>query len=71
VRMLDKPLQGSSLYGNSILRNRRLVCVCLRGAESHALISLLVSTVDAGIENFRPGVTPRADLYRRSQAIRV
>ena len=50
---------GCSLYGASIFRNKRLVCIDLRQQAGRDLVRRLCSTADIVVENFRPGALER------------
>ncbi|GAA5235474.1 CoA transferase [Verticiella sediminum] len=51
-----------SLYGLTILRNKRLVSIDLRTDEGRALVRELAAGCDVVVENFRPGTLERMGL---------
>jgi crotonobetainyl-CoA:carnitine CoA-transferase CaiB-like acyl-CoA transferase len=55
VRTMSKRVNGRSLYAASILRNKRLIAVDLRGEPGRDLVRRLAARSDIMIENFRPG----------------
>lgn len=59
VRSMGKIKNGRSLYGASILRNKRIVSIDLRLPEGRALAKRLCAKADIVIENFRPGTLER------------
>jgi len=59
VRSMGKVKNGRSLYGASILRNKRIVSIDLRRPEGRALAKRLCEKADIVIENFRPGTLER------------
>ncbi|MGB6105574.1 MAG: CaiB/BaiF CoA-transferase family protein [Pusillimonas sp.] len=59
VRSMGKIKNGRSLYGATILRNKRIVSIDLRLAEGRALARRLCEKADIVIENFRPGTLER------------
>ncbi len=59
VRSMGKVKNGRSLYGASILRNKRIVSIDLRLPEGRALAKRLCEKADIVIENFRPGTLER------------
>ncbi|MBV6274323.1 CoA transferase [Alcaligenaceae bacterium CGII-47] len=59
VRSMGKIKNGRSLYGASILRNKRIVSIDLRLPEGRALAKRLCEKADIVIENFRPGTLER------------
>lgn len=59
VRTMGKMKDGRSLYGASILRNKRIVSIDLRHAQGRDLAKQLCKTADIVIENFRPGTLER------------
>lgn len=62
VRSMGRQKDGRSLYGASILRNKRIVSVDLRQDEGRQLVRRLCEKADIVIENFRPGTLERWDL---------
>src|ERR1700749_3444060 len=62
VRAMGKQLQGRSLSGASIFRNKSLISVDLRVAEGQDIIRKLAKTSDVVVENFRPGTLERWNL---------
>lgn len=59
VRGMGTQHEGHSLYAASILRNKRLMAIDLRGEEGRTLARRLCSTADVVVENFRPGTLER------------
>jgi crotonobetainyl-CoA:carnitine CoA-transferase CaiB-like acyl-CoA transferase len=59
VRSMGKIKSGRSLYGASILRNKRIASIDLRTAEGRELVRKLCVKADIVIENFRPGMLER------------
>lgn len=59
VRSMGKIRNGRSLYGASILRNKRIVSIDLRQDRGRALAKRLCKNADIVIENFRPGTLER------------
>ncbi|AEC21573.1 hypothetical protein PT7_3033 [Pusillimonas sp. T7-7] len=59
VRSMGKIKNGRSLYGASILRNKRIVSIDLRLPEGRTLAKRLCEKADIVIENFRPGTLER------------
>jgi crotonobetainyl-CoA:carnitine CoA-transferase CaiB-like acyl-CoA transferase len=59
VRSMGKIKSGRSLYGASILRNKRIASIDLRTAEGRELVRKLCVKADIVIENFRPGTLER------------
>lgn len=55
VRSMGQQKAGRSLYGASILRNKRIVSVDLRQEQGRAIAGRLCANADIVIENFRPG----------------
>jgi len=55
VRTMGKRFHGKSLYAASILRNKSLISVDLRGSAGQDIIRGLVAKCDLVVENFRPG----------------
>jgi len=59
VRAIGERVEGKSLFGASMMRNKRLLAVDLRAPEGQAIVRELVSRCDVVIENFRPGMLER------------
>ncbi|MFW7340619.1 CaiB/BaiF CoA-transferase family protein [Pollutimonas sp. H1-120] len=59
VRSMGKIKSGRSLYGASILRNKRIASIDLRTPEGRSLVRRLCEKADIVIENFRPGTLER------------
>lgn len=59
VRSMGKRKDGRSLYGASILRNKRIVSFDLRTDRGRELARGLCEEADIVIENFRPGTLER------------
>ncbi|PMR72298.1 CaiB/BaiF CoA transferase family protein [Billgrantia endophytica] len=59
VRSMGKRHQGRSLYGASILRNKRIVSIDLRKERGRELVRQLCERADIVVENFRPGTLER------------
>lgn len=55
VRAMGAVKDGRSLFGASILRNKRIVSIDLRHPEGRALVLRLCEQADVVVENFRPG----------------
>lgn len=55
VRSMGKRYEGVSLYAASIFRNKRLIALDLRRAESQQVVRKLAASCDIVVENFRPG----------------
>lgn len=55
VRSMSKRVEGRSLYGASIFRNKRLIALDLRQEAGRALVKQLAADSDIMVENFRPG----------------
>ncbi|MEI2417674.1 CaiB/BaiF CoA-transferase family protein [Orrella sp. JC864] len=55
VRSMGRQKAGRSLYGASILRNKRNVSVDLRQEKGRQVVGRLCRSADIVIENFRPG----------------
>lgn len=55
VRQLGETVAGKSLYGASILRNKRIASFDFRKAEARELVRSLIPKFDIVVENFRPG----------------
>lgn len=55
VRTMGKLKDGRSLFGASILRNKRIVSIDLRTEQGRDLVRQLCEKADVVIENFRPG----------------
>ena len=59
VRSMGKRKDGRSLYGASILRNKRIIATDMRSDEARALVRQLSARADIVVENFRPGTLER------------
>lgn len=59
VRSMGMSKDGRSLYGASILRNKRIVSIDLRTERGRELARDLCEKADIVIENFRPGTLER------------
>jgi crotonobetainyl-CoA:carnitine CoA-transferase CaiB-like acyl-CoA transferase len=59
VRSMGKRKDGRSLYGASILRNKRILGADMRSDEGRALARRLCERADIVVENFRPGTLER------------
>ncbi|HWL29774.1 MAG TPA: CaiB/BaiF CoA-transferase family protein [Burkholderiaceae bacterium] len=59
VRSMGSQKDGRSLYGASILRNKRIVSVDLRKEQGRDIARRLCLDADIVIENFRPGTLER------------
>jgi crotonobetainyl-CoA:carnitine CoA-transferase CaiB-like acyl-CoA transferase len=59
VRSMGRHKDGRSLYGASILRNKKIISVDLRQEEGRQLVRRLCEKADIIIENFRPGTLER------------
>lgn len=59
VRYMGRQKDGRSLYGASILRNKKIISVDLRQEEGRDLVRRLCDKADIIIENFRPGTLER------------
>jgi len=55
VRQLGEVVDGKSLYGASILRNKRIASFNFRTPEARELVKRVVPKFDIVVENFRPG----------------
>ena len=55
IRQLGETVNGKSLYGASIMRNKRIVSFNFRKPEARALVKRLIPGFDIVVENFRPG----------------
>jgi crotonobetainyl-CoA:carnitine CoA-transferase CaiB-like acyl-CoA transferase len=62
VRQLGAVVDGASLYGASILRNKRSVAVDLKRPEGRDLALALIRRADVLVENNRPQVMERLGL---------
>src|SRR5690606_41117936 len=67
---MGKVKNGRSLYGASILRNKRIVSIDLRLPEGRALAKRLCEKADIVIENFRPG-TDRKSTRLNSSHVKI
>ncbi|MCC3305155.1 CaiB/BaiF CoA transferase family protein [Sneathiella sp. HT1-7] len=59
VRSMGTRRKGQSLYGASILRNKRLVSINMRQEQGRDLVRKLCIGADIVVENFRPGTLER------------
>jgi crotonobetainyl-CoA:carnitine CoA-transferase CaiB-like acyl-CoA transferase len=59
VRAMGDRVDGKSLYGASMMRNKRLIAVDLRQPQGRKIAQDLAAACDVVIENFRPGVLER------------
>jgi crotonobetainyl-CoA:carnitine CoA-transferase CaiB-like acyl-CoA transferase len=59
VRSMGTRRKGQSLYGASILRNKRLVSINMRQEQGRDLVRKLCIEADIVVENFRPGTLER------------
>ncbi|MCE8042354.1 CoA transferase [Halomonas daqingensis] len=59
VRSMGKRHQNRSLYGASILRNKRIASIDLRKERGRELARQLCERADIVVENFRPGTLER------------
>jgi crotonobetainyl-CoA:carnitine CoA-transferase CaiB-like acyl-CoA transferase len=55
VRQLGEVVDGKSLYGASILRNKRIASFDFRRPQARELLKRLIPKFDIVVENFRPG----------------
>jgi len=55
IRQLGQTVDGKSLYGASILRNKRIASFDFRKPEARELVKRLIPQFDIVVENFRPG----------------
>lgn len=55
VRWMGRIKDGRSLYGATILRNKRIVSVDLRTTKGREIVRELCEKADVVVENFRPG----------------
>lgn len=62
VRELGAVIDGASLYGASILRNKRSIALDLKAKEGRAIALELIRRADVLVENNRPGVLERLAL---------
>jgi crotonobetainyl-CoA:carnitine CoA-transferase CaiB-like acyl-CoA transferase len=70
VRAMGDRVDGKSLYGASMMRNKRLISVDLRQPQGRQIALDLAASCDIVIENFRPGVLERWGLsYASLQAV--
>jgi crotonobetainyl-CoA:carnitine CoA-transferase CaiB-like acyl-CoA transferase len=56
IRQLGEAVNGKSLYGASIGRNKLIAALNFRKPEARELVRRLVPQFDIVVENFRPGV---------------
>ena len=59
VRAMGDRVDGKSLYGASMMRNKRLISVDLRQPQGCKIALDIAASCDVVIENFRPGVLER------------
>lgn len=59
VRSMGKMKKGRSLYGATILRNKRIISIDLRQQKGRDLAKRLCEKADIVVENFRPGTLER------------
>ena len=59
VRAMGDRVDGKSLYGASMMRNKRLISVDLRQPQGCQIALDIAASCDVVIENFRPGVLER------------
>ncbi|WP_298012123.1 CaiB/BaiF CoA-transferase family protein [uncultured Castellaniella sp.] len=59
VRAMGKIKQGRSLYGASILRNKRIISIDLHTSQGREIVKRLCARTDIVVENFRPGTLER------------
>ncbi|MCX5565685.1 CaiB/BaiF CoA transferase family protein [Alcaligenes phenolicus] len=59
VRYMGRQKDGRSLYGASILRNKKIISVDLRQEKGRKIVRRLCEKADIVIENFRPGTLER------------
>ncbi len=55
IRQLGETVDGKSLYGASILRNKRIASFNFRKPEARELVKRVIPGFDIVVENFRPG----------------
>ena len=55
IRQLGEAVDGNSLYGASILRNKQIASFNLRKPEARELLKRVIPAFDIVVENFRPG----------------
>jgi crotonobetainyl-CoA:carnitine CoA-transferase CaiB-like acyl-CoA transferase len=55
IRRLGETVDGKSLYGASILRNKLIASFNLRKPEARELLKRVIPAFDIVVENFRPG----------------
>ena len=55
IRQLGETVDGKSLYGASILRNKLVASFDFRKEEARSLVRALIPNFDIVVENFRPG----------------
>jgi crotonobetainyl-CoA:carnitine CoA-transferase CaiB-like acyl-CoA transferase len=55
IRQLGEAVDGNSLYGASILRNKLIASFNFRKPEARELLKRLIPKFDIVVENFRPG----------------
>lgn len=59
VRAMGDRINGKSLFGASMMRNKRLLAADLRTEQGQHIVKELIPRCDVVIENFRPGVLER------------
>lgn len=55
IRQLGETVDGKSLYGASIFRNKHIASFNFRKEEARSLVKKLIPKFDIVVENFRPG----------------
>ena len=55
IRLSGKRYKDKGLYASSLMRNKKLIVIDLRGAAGQDLVRQLVMKCEVVIENFRPG----------------
>ncbi|CAM9985949.1 unnamed protein product, partial [Phaeothamnion confervicola] len=71
IRQLGETVDGKSLYGASICRNKLIASFNFRKEEARSLIKTLIPKFDVVVENFRPGTLEKWGLgYEDLRAIK-
>jgi crotonobetainyl-CoA:carnitine CoA-transferase CaiB-like acyl-CoA transferase len=71
IRQLGETVEGKSLYGASICRNKLIASFNFRQDEARSLIKALIPKFDIVVENFRPGTLEKWGLgYEDLRAIK-